>query len=270
MNYYIPGVIMAFREGLEALLITTIILEFLSKSNNQKLKKYVYGGFTLSLLFSLLLGFFLYSLERNETLSKIWESLASLVAVGLIISFIVWMSKNGNKLKHHIEQKAYLKLSAWGIFILTATLTAREGVEMVMFSFAGDYPLVSILLGLTLAFILLVLVYYSLLKINFKIIFNITLIYLIIQAGYLLGYGVHEGLETLESLHYLSEDSWPMKNAFNLSSTILNHKEGIVGIPLNILFGWSSKPQWLQIISQYIVTVYLFVVFWKYNKKSPK
>ncbi len=263
-----PGIIMAFREGLEALLITTIILEFLHKSGHEHLRKYVYGGFFLSLLLSLGLGALLNSLEQSNSISKIWESLVSLAAVVLIISFIIWMIKNGAKIKNTIEEKTALKLSAWGIFVLTTTIIAREGVEIVMFSFAGDYPPTSILIGLALAAILAWLIYRSLIKINFKIVFNITLLYLIMQAGYLLGYGLHEGLEAMIGLSYLSEDSWLMTKAFNLSDTILNHKQGFLGLPLHILFGWYSKPQWLQFLAQYIITIYLLAVFWKYNKNN--
>jgi high-affinity iron transporter len=44
MPTFLPSVIMGFREGLEAFLIVTIILRYLSKSKQTAYKKHVWQG----------------------------------------------------------------------------------------------------------------------------------------------------------------------------------------------------------------------------------
>lgn len=265
---------MAFREGLEALLIIIIISKFLNQTKNYHLKKYVHFGFIASILFSIIFGWLLFFVANtywsHDHVGKIWESSASILAASLIVSLIIWMIKNGENIKQSVEQQTAVKLSEIGIFLLTLVLIAREGVEIVMFTFAGDYPVWSIIIGLFLAIILAAAILLSLFKLNLKIIFNLTLIYLIIQTGYLFGYGVHEGLEALEGLGYVAEESWLMSKVFDLSSGLLNHKEGLLGLPLHILFGWYSKPEWLQFLTQYLVTIYLSILFYKQNKKQSR
>lgn len=104
-------------------------------------------------------------------------------------------------------------------------------------------------------------------KINLKILFNITLVYLILQAGFLLGYGIHEGLSALNSLNILASTSPIFIKAFDLSKTIFYHKEGIIGLPLYVLFGWYSKPEIIQFVVQYVYTFIMFFIWHKELKK---
>lgn len=270
MDNLIPGIIMSFREGLEAFLILMLILKFLEKTNNTHLKRNVVFGFIASVIFSFVIGYILFIIgnqfQKMDTVGKLWESIASLVAVGLVTSFIIWMINNEGEVKKYVENKAAANLTKLGIFIVSFVLIAREGVEIAIFSFAGKYDYLSILIGLTISIVLTVAIYLSLLKINMSTLFKITLVYLIIQAGYLLGYGTHEGLSALKSLGYFDQNSFVMLKAFDFSGTILEHKQGVLGLPLNIILGWYSKPEWTQLTLQYIFTLGL-LSFWFKNKK---
>jgi len=105
-------------------------------------------------------------------------------------------------------------------------------------------------------------------KVNLRILFNITLAYLILQAGFLLGYGIHEGLSALGSMNLLSSESPLFIKAFDLSETIFYHKEGLLGLPMYVLFGWYSKPEILQFIMQYLYTGSLFYIWHREIKKE--
>ncbi len=145
-------------------------------------------------------------------------------------------------------------------------MVTREGAEIAIFSFAGQYTLLSIIAGVGLASVLALLIYKSLIKVNLRTLFNLTLVYLILQAGFLFGYAIHEGLSALKALNLLNPDSWLLIKAFDLSSTVLNHKEGLVGLPLFVVFGWYSKPEWIQfILLQYGYITSLFLI-WKRKK----
>ena len=270
METFIQAFIMAFREGLEAFLIIAILLKFLDKTDNKKLKKDVWHGTSAGVIASLVFGLILMAISSyiggTDATAKLWESIASLIAVVLITTFIIWMIKHGSMIKHHIEKKASLNLSTKGIFLLAMFMVAREGAEIVIFSFAGKYSVLPMLLGIALSIVLVLLIHHSLIKVKIRTIFTITLLYLILQAGFLLGYGIHEGLSASKSLNYIETDNILLTKAFDLSKTPLYHKEGIIGVPLYVAFGWYSKPEWIQFIFQYVYTILLFG-FW-YKKRN--
>lgn len=270
MDTYLQAIVMSFREGLEAFLIITILLKFLFKTGNNQLKKQVWNGTYAGVLVSLVLGLMLYWISSHigglKTTAKLWESVGGILAVTLVTTFIIWMIKHGSKIKDHIENEASESLTKKGVFLLALFMVAREGTEIAIFSFAGKYELIPVFIGLALSITLVLLINYSLVKVNLKTIFVITLGYLILQAGYLFGYSLHEGMSAAKNLGWIHENSPVFTKAFNLSETILNHKEGILGLPLNVLLGWYSKPEWLQFILQYAYTLLMFV-FW-FNRKK--
>ena len=273
MDTLFQGLIMAFREGLEAFLIIMILFKFLEKTENNHLKKNIwsglFAGFAASFVFALLLEMASTSIGGLGATAKLWESLASLAAVLLIVTFIIWMINHGAEIKSHIENEAALNLSPKGIFWLTAFMVAREGAEVVLFQFAGKYTNISVVIGLALAILLTVALYYSLVKIKLQTIFNITLAYLVLQAGFLLGYSIHEALSAAKDLSLIAAESPLFIKAFDLSTTIFYHKEGLVGLPLYVTIGWYSKPEWIQFFAQYMLTFMLFG-YWYKTKNTPK
>jgi high-affinity iron transporter len=273
MEAFIQALIMAFREGLEAFLIIAIILKFLDKTNNKKLKKHawqgMYTGIFASLIFGLILLIISFFIGGTDATAKLWESIASFIAVVLITTFIIWMIKHGSMIKHHIENKAALNLSKKGIFLLAFIMVVREGAEIAIFSFAGKYTIMPVILGITLSIGLVMLIHHSLVKIKLKTIFTITLAYLILQAGFLAGYSIHEGISASKELGMLDGNNPLFTKAFDLSKTPLYHKEGIIGIPLYVAFGWYSKPEWIQFIVQYVYTISLFSYWFRRKVKEP-
>jgi len=263
---------MAFREGLEAFLIIAILIKFLDKTNNKKLKPSVWQGMSAGVAVSVTIGLALMALSSalggTDNVAKLWESTASIIAVLLITTFIIWIIKHGSQIKEHIENRASVNLSRAGIFLLAMFMIAREGAEIAIFSFAGKYETLPIILGVAGSIILVLLIFHSIVNVKLKTIFNLTLIYLILQAGFLVGYGIHEGLSASKGMGMISGDNPLFMKAFDLSGTTLNHKEGILGIPLYVAMGWYSKPEWIQFIIQYAYTFTLFG-FW-YLQRNHK
>ena len=270
MESFIQALIIAFREGLEAFIIIAILLQFLDKSGNKQFKINVWKGMSVGIIVSVLLGMLLIRISSaiggTDNVAKLWESGASLVAVLLITTFIIWMIKYGKRIKEHVENKAALSLSKAGIFLLAMVMVLREGAEIAIFSFAGKYPLLPIILGITLSVIVVLFVFYSIVNIKLSTIFNVTLAYLILQAGFLAGYSVHEGLSASKGLGLIDGTSSVFAKAFDLSGTVLDHKQGGLGIPLYVVFGWYSKPEWVQFFVQYGFTAILFIR-WYFDRK---
>lgn len=268
MDNFIAGTILGFREGLEAFLIISIMFRYLTKIGADNLKKYIWVGTGIGLLASIGLGGLLAAIGNlfgnTDQVAKLWESAASLFAMVLVTTFIIWMIRQGSNMISTVENSVRNNISKIGIILVTSIMVAREGAEIAIFTFTGNYELPAISAGIFLSLILSILIYFSLVKVNLKVIFKITLGYLILQAGYLLGYSIHEGLSALKDMAVLSSDSIIFSKAFDLSATILNHKEGALGLPLNVLLGWYSKPEWIQLIIQYAYTIGIFA----YMKRS--
>lgn len=271
----VPGLIMGFREGLEAFLIISIMLEFLNKIRKTEYKKYVhyglYSGIGASLVFGLILYGFTFIINQNSnTLSKLWESVASFAALILITTFIYWMINHGRNMVSHVENKVSQNISKLGLVFLAAVMVAREGVEIALFVFAATEKssyIVGTFIGIFLSAILVYLIYKSLVKVNLRVIFNVTLVYLILQAGFMLGYSIHEFLSYLKATGVLNPDSLIFTKAFNLSDTVLNHKEGVIGIPLYVLVGWYSKPEVIQFLLHLSFDIFFLGLWYKTNKR---
>lgn len=272
MGNYFAGMVMGFREGLEAFLVIAIIFRYISKTKQFSLKKYIWWGVGIGLAISVIFGGLLSilgnAIQNTGSVAKLWESAASIIALVLVTTFIIWMIKHGKDMTKTVESSVSKNLSKAGIITISAIMIAREGAEIAIFSFAGKYALEPVFTGVAVALVIAVLIFFSLIKANIRTIFNITLIYLILQAGFLLGYAIHEGLSAMKDLGMLSENSILLTKAFNLSSTVLNHKEGIVGIPLYVLFGWYSKPEWIQFILQYGYTIAVFGIWHTVSKRT--
>ena len=272
MNAFMPGLIMGFREGLEAFLIVTIILQYLTQIKKNEYKKFVYNGTITGILASFVIGGLLFAvssaIQKTEEIAKIWESGASIVALIFVTTFIYWMIKHGSNMVNEVQNQVKQSLSKAGLFSVAFIMVVREGAEIAIFTFAGQYTLASIGLGISLALILSLLIYKSMVKINLRVLFNITLVYLILQAGFLLGYAVHEGLSALKALAVISKDNVIFIKAFDLSGTVFNHKEGVLGIPLYVAFGWYSKPEWIQLILHYGYIVGMTLVWKNLRKKQ--
>ncbi|MEK6943270.1 MAG: FTR1 family protein [Nanoarchaeota archaeon] len=273
METFVQALIVAFREGLEAFLIIAILLKFLEKSNNKKFKKNVWQGTFAGVIVSIILGIILFKISSaiggTDNTAKLLESSASLAAVILISTFIIWMIKHGSKIKDHVEKKASLNLSKAGIFLLAMIMVLREGAEIAIFSFAGKYALLPIIAGIALSIVAVLLIFYSIVNIKLSTIFNVTLAYLILQAGFLAGYSVHEGLSAAKGLGAIAPDNAVFTKAFDLSKTPFEHKEGAFGIPLYIAIGWYSRPEWIQFIIQYGLTAALFA-YWYFDRKGAR
>jgi len=274
MNSFIsvPALVVGFREGLEGFLIVAIALRFFTQTGQSKGIRGVWIGAFAGIGFSFLFGGALYLLSNKlgnvGRTAKLWESGTSFFAVILVTTFIVWMIKHGSHITSAVENNLKNTKGTLGIALIVFVMILREGVEISLFAFAGTYPLGSIFLGLAGSLVLVGLVFTALIRVNLAIIFNITLGYLILQAGFLLGYGIHEGLSAAKEMGILAASNPIFIKAFDLSATILDHKTGAVGILSYALFGWYSRPEWVQFGAQYLYTVMVFAYWLAKAKKN--
>ena len=267
-----PSFIMGFREGLEAFLLIAIVLKYIIKIDKEHLKiTVIQGGFAgliTAIVLGLLLNRFSEYLGGVSNLTKLWESAASLVALLLVSVFIIWMIRHGSNMAKHIAGEIDKSVSVMALFWISFIIIAREGTEIAIFTFAGKYPFDVVIMGVLSALALSILIFYSLVRVDLSLLFKVTLAYLILQAGFLLGYSFHEGISALKGYSMIDAEHFIFNKAFNVAGTIFSHKDGIIGIPLHVLFGWYSKPEWVQFIIQYVFTISMFSYWISYNKKE--
>ncbi len=267
----IPGLILSFREALEALLIIMIISKFLNSSGQTHLKSALWVGVGFGLVFSLVLGlaFSLIPGRLSGGLgSTLWEGFASLLAMLLVTTFIVWMIRHGHTISSEIKAAINQDLRPWPIMILAAIMVSREGAEIVIFSFAAAYPWYALLAGISLAGVLVFLMLRQVFRINLGVLFSTTLVYLVLQSAYLLGAGIHELLEAGETIGFYLPDSFFMTKAWDLSATVFDNQTGLVGVALQVLLGWNSNP---EIIPALVQLAYLAIIggWWFYRTRRP-
>ena len=266
-----PSFIMGFREGLEAFLLIAITLKYITKIDKGHLKNKVLQGGITGLIISIFLGLMLSQFSEYlggvSSLTKLWESVASLIALLLVSVFIIWMIRHGSNMSKFVENELSQNISTNALFWISFIIIAREGTEIAIFSFAGKYPYEIVGMGVLTSLILSIFIFFSLVKVDLSVLFKITLAYLILQAGFLLGYSLHEGFSALKGYSMIASDNYIFEKAFNFSNTLLSHKDGVFGIPLHVLFGWYSKPEWIQFIVQYLFTFSMFG-YWFWNNKK--
>jgi len=265
----IPGSILGLREGLEAFLIIGIMMKYLEKIGRNDLKKSVKLGMGTGVIGSLLIGLILWGAIRllegsSENIGKLWESIASIAGLALLSTFIFWMMKHGKTVSSDVQKQVSAKVSRTGIITLATVVVLREGVEISLFAFSSvnEQPyVIGIAIGVIVSALLAYLVFLSLIRVNISVLFTITLAYLVLQAGYLLGYSVHEFLSAMKGLGKIVADSGIYLKAFNFADTILDHKTGALGVPLNVIVGWYSRPEWIQLVLHYGYVVSMLLLW---------
>jgi len=254
----LPGFILGFREGLEAFLMIGIILDYLKKAGEHRFVRPVQWGLFLGVLGSIALGLVLWALttwlgtQGGDQTGKLWAAGASLAGLVLLSTFLYWMMKHGRTVYQEVHAEIQAHFSASGLFLISLVMVLREGAEISLFAFSSSNQMAyvtGIVLGVLAAAVLAWAITKALIRVNLKVLFTVTLGYLVLQAGYLLGYGVHEFLSALKGLGLLTQDSLLLVKAWNVQG-VWEHKEGLIGLPLNVLVGWYSRPEWLQFVLQ--------------------
>ena len=214
--------LIGLREGLEAALVVSILVAYLVKTERQRLLPRVWVGVGLAVAISLGFGFALFYGPRTLTFEA-QEAIGgtlSIVAVGLVTWMIFWMARAARslsgELRGRIDDAAE---GSWLALVLVAFLAVgREGLETALFLWSATeavrddtgtwQPLVGGALGIATAVVLGYLLYRGAIRINLSTFFTWTGAFLILVAGGVLAYGVHDLQEAgiLPGLHTLAWD----------------------------------------------------------------
>jgi len=255
--------LIGLREGLEASLVIGILIAYIVRTGRRDLLGAVWTGVGVAAAVSLAVGAALtlgprgLSFKAQETIGGV----LSIAAVGLITWMIFWMGKTARFLKSHLEDglERAIALGKGAIIAMALVAVGREGLETALFLWAGiqaagstSAPITGALLGLATAMGLGYLIYRGAVRINLRVFFQWTGLFLIVVAAGVLAYGIHDlqeagvlpGSETL---------------AFDVTATI--PPGSFAGALLKGIFNFSPASTILEVIAwvSYLVpTVWLF------------
>jgi len=279
--YILGQYLITFREVLEAAFIIAIMLSYLIRTHRNKLVRYVWYGVYLAILTSLSLGAFIWFIygTLTETSRLLFEALTAFLAVIVLSSMIYWMAIKGKYIKQEIEKHieiATTKDMIIGLISFAFIIVFREGFETILFltPFLLDDAIptfIGMIAGMIAAFILSYSIFIAGMRINLRNFFYLTNILLILLAGGLAGYGVHELLEYYEKTGV--HTGWLAEPAYSLNipeDSLLHHK-GIIGSIFAVMFGYSISPEWVRIIVHLIyLAIMLLIIIQVYKKERFK
>ncbi|MFT4201308.1 iron uptake transporter permease EfeU [Gordonia sp. (in: high G+C Gram-positive bacteria)] len=256
--------VIGLREGLETGIVVMILVAFLVKSDRRDSLRYVWLGVGLALL--LLIGVFVGIEFGTSTIDSKYAELvagvASLVAVAIVTYMLLWMSKASAHLSGDLKEgmASALATGPTAVFFLALLAVGREGLEtaLLMASYAesvsgGLVPLLGLFIGIVVAVLITIGLYFGAVRINFKVFFTITGTFLVFVAAGILAYGIR----AMENYGWLDWVPGHGHTAFNLSSSIGYQHDSWYGSILAGIFNFRPDPTWLQVVAW---AVYIAIV----------
>lgn len=252
--------LLTFREVLEAALLTAIILAFLVRTGRTNLVRYAWYGVFGAIAVSVGLGAAIWFLYGSVTKAQqvLFEGVAALIAVAVLTSMIYWMAMKGRSMRREVEARveaAVTQGTILGFASFTFILVFREGLETVLFltPFLLQDPaftLIGAALGIAAGIALSYAIFRVGVKIDMRRFFYFTSILLILLAGGLIGYGVHELIE-YGGVTGAYDLGWWGEAAYNLGMPESDalHNKGLIGSIFAVMFGYDTDPEWARVIA---------------------
>ncbi|WP_457945809.1 iron uptake transporter permease EfeU [Pseudarthrobacter sp. alpha12b] len=263
--------LIGLREGLEATLVVVLLMAYLAKTDRRHLIPRLWVGVAAAAAVAVAFGALLtfgpkgLTFEAQEAIG----GTLSIAAVGLVTWMVFWMARTartlGSDLKSRVDRSA--GGAGWGLAVVAAIAVGREGLETALFLWAAakatgesTQPLFGALLGLAAAAGFGYLLHRGVLKVNLSRFFTWTGSGLIIIAGGVLSYGIHDLQEArlLPGLHSV---------AFDISGAV--PPSSWYGTLLKGTLNFSPATTWLEAAAWLLYVVPVLFLYLRTNRKAP-
>ncbi|OFW62856.1 MAG: hypothetical protein A2Y74_07910 [Actinobacteria bacterium RBG_13_63_9] len=264
------SLLITVREGLEAGLILAIILSYLARIDQRRYWLHTWLGAAFAFAGSLGAGVVLEATATSlsgEALEAM-EGGAMLLAVIVLTTMIFWMKSQAVSIGAHLRQRVEVALrsgSALALAVLAFTAVGREGLETVLFLFAGSSTADSSSLywigagaGLAIAAGLSYIVYAGAARLPLGPFFNFTGILLIVLAAGLLVNGLKE-LHEIGVIASLGPHVWDTYDIIADNSQL--------GRFLGTILGYDSSP-YLGLVAAHVAYLALALAFFTLGRAS--
>lgn len=276
---FASGLVTGLREGVEAALIVSIILAYLTRTGHGASAGRIWVGVIAALVASGAIGLSLYLTvgEFSAPYEQLFEAGTMLLAAGVVTWMLFWMRRQSANVARELRaavDRAVTDGGLWGLTALAFVAVIREGVETSLFlvgqvnaAGAGEAGaplaiLLGALIGLGIAAALGVGFYQGSRRIDLGRFFRWTGIALIFIAAGLVASATHELIEA-------GAVTVGTGVALDLSAILPNSAEGgnVVGMLLGALFGYTSTPEYAALVAW---LTYLVVVLSLFLRRAPQ
>ena len=249
----LAGMMITIREGLEAFLITGILLGYLKKLDRSGFASYVWAGTLAGIASSVALAYGFHTLAfefEGGPRAAIFEAIASALAVPILSYMVLWMQRQARSIQTELETKAAAAIAAGqllGLAFLAFITVLREGLETAVFLTAlttratGQNPLPGALLGLLLAAAIAYLVFAAAVRLNLRTFFIATGTLLILIAA---GLCAH----VFMAMHELG---LPGVHGHVWSTKWLLDSESLAGRILHAFIGYHDEPSLPEVLAYF-------------------
>lgn len=185
--------VIGLREGMEAVLIVSIIAAFLKRNGISRRPMWI--GVVAAVLISIGVGVALQALEQAlpQAQQEAMETVIGLIAVVFVTGMVLWMGKNARGLKGELEEsasEAVHKGAGWALAGMAFLAVVKEGFETAVFLLATLNASTNVwsagvgaLVGIISACILGVFLYVTGTRMNLAKFFRYSSIFLVFVAA---------------------------------------------------------------------------------------
>ncbi|MGQ7296360.1 iron uptake transporter permease EfeU [Quadrisphaera sp. KR29] len=247
----IANFLIGLREGLEATIMVSILVAFLVKTGRRDRLGAVRWGVAVAVALPVAVAVALAAAAKALTFEaqEVLGGTLSIVAVAFVTWMVFWMRRAGRHLASDLtdRMRAAVAVSGFAVGLTAFLAVGREGLETVFFVYAAGQatgqtwqPLVGALLGLAAAVVLGWALYRQAVRIDLRRFFTWTGAALVVVAGGVLAYGVHDLQEAgvLPGLHAL---------AFDVSAQV--PPASWYGVLLKGVLNFSPATTWAQAVA---------------------
>jgi high-affinity iron transporter len=202
----LPTFVIGLREGVEASLIVGILAAFLRQRGASRQLRWVWAGVLAAVALCAAVGVLLEVLNENlpQRQQEQLETVIAVIAVAMVTSMILWMSRHARTIKGELETRAGAAVegSVWAMVAMAFLAVLREGMETAVFllsAFQASTNRASASAGAVLGLVVAVAIGYGLyrggVKINLAKFFTATGLVLVLVAAGLVAFAMHTGHE---------------------------------------------------------------------------
>jgi len=269
---FLASYLIGLREGLEMVLVVSILVAYLVKTGRRKQLLPVWLGVLAAVIVSLTFGWVLTYVSSTVLYGpqhELFDAITSTVAVALVTWMIFWMRRTARRLSGELRGRldGAIGMGVGAVVGIAFLAIVREGLETTLLFFASAQgattaaPLVGIGAGLATSVVIGVLLYVGAVRINLSKFFTVSGVLLIFVAAGIFKYAIHDfqeaGVLPGLSTHAYDASAWLDPSSW-------------YGAVVSGLFNITPQPSVLESIAYVVYLVPVLTVFlWPSRKKAP-